>query len=99
MNLYSLGTLPQNAFFGELFVRFSDGFDASALPRAPLPPGARAAYTPGGTATVDVKESGNDDAWYARIAADAGDKYHVPESLGEQQIVDPRLSTDRLRFM
>ena len=27
------------AFFGELFVRFSDGFDASPIPRAPPVPG------------------------------------------------------------
>ena len=97
-----------NAFFGELFVRFSDGFDASVTPRAAAPGAPTGAYTRGGTSTVSVKEPGYDAAWYARIAADAGEKYHVPTAgdgsdAGDvgarEQLVDPRLSTDRLRFM
>jgi len=94
-------------FFGELFVRFSDGFDAHALPRAPPVAGAPA-YTPGGTATVKVGEGGYDKTWYSRIAADvyvddhgktvkAGEKYRVPASVGE--VIDPRLSTDRLKYL
>jgi hypothetical protein len=86
-----------NAFFGELFVRFSDGFDATATPRAPPAPGIHASYTPGGTASVDVKENGYDQAWYDRIVADAGEKYRVPDSVSD--LIDPRLSTDRLQFM
>ena len=46
---------------------------------------------------MHVQEHGYDDAWYARIAADAGSKYHVPDAVGEP--VDPRLSTDRLRYL
>ena len=88
----------RNAFFGELFVRFSDGFDATAIPRPPPVPGAPS-YTAGGTSTVAVKEPGYDNAWYARIAADAGEKYHVPSGLADADLVDPRLSTDRLRYM
>jgi hypothetical protein len=33
---------------------------------------------------------------YARIVADAGEKYRVPPQF---ELVDPRLSTDRLRFL
>ena len=84
-----------NSFFGELFVRFSDGFVASQLPRsAPVPTAPD--YTPGGTSTVSVEEGGYDQAWYDRIAAEAGDKYHVPQ---EVLLIDPRLSTDRLKYM
>ena len=83
------------AFFGELFVRFSDGFDASPIPRAPPVPGAPA-YTPGGTATVKVEENGYDDQWRARIASDAGAKYHVPEGPERH---DERLSMERWNFI
>ena len=31
-----------------------------------------------------------------RIVADAGEKYHVPSQF---ELVDPRLSTDRLKFL
>ena len=82
--------------FGELFVRFSDGLDATQLPRAPAPPGAPA-YTPGGTASVDAKSVGYDTAWYARIAADAPEHYRVPDSVGA--LVNPELSTDRMRYI
>ena len=85
-----------NAFFGELFVKYSDGFIASATPRPPPAPGAGDRYTPGGTSTVSVQEPGYDQAWYDRIVADAGEKYHVPP---EAELIDPRLSTDRLRFL
>ena len=49
-----------NTLFGELFVRFSDGFDTTALPRPPPTPGmsSHASYTPGGSALVEVKEQG-----------------------------------------
>ena len=93
-----------NTFFGELFVRFSDGFDASVMPRAAAP-GAPTGYARGGTSTVQVKEPGYDQSWYDRIAADAGEKYHVPGS-GDGggdgdavPLLNPRLSKDRLRFM
>ena len=58
--------------------RFSDGFDTTPKPRAAPwgPPGT--AYTPGGTATVQVDAPGYDAAWYARVVEDAGDKYRVP---------------------
>ena len=56
-----------NTFFGELFVRFSDGFDTSAIPRPPPAPGAPA-YTPGGTSTVKVKELGYDEGWYVILS-------------------------------
>ena len=65
-------------------------------PGGPPGPGTTR-YTPGGTSTVHVQEHGYDDAWYARIAADAGSKYHVPDAVGEP--LDPRLSTDRLRYL
>ena len=86
------------ALFGELFVRFSDGFDASAIPRAPPVPGAPP-YTPGGTATVDIKSVGYDDAWYARIAKDAPEHYRVPDSGTGALLLNPALSTDRLKFI
>jgi len=93
-----------NTFFGELFVRFSDGFDASVMPRAAAP-GAPTGYARGGTSTVQVKEPGYDQSWYDRIAADAGEKYHVPgggDGGGDGDaapLLNPRLSKDRLRFM
>ena len=90
-----LGDAPGNAFFGELFVKYSDGFVTTATPRPPPAPGATK-YTPGGTATVSVQEPGYDETWYDRIVADAGEKYHVPSQF---ELVDPRLSTDRLKFL
>ena len=88
-----------NIFFGELFVRFGDGFDASPTPRSAKQTVSEP-YTNGGTSTVDVKETGYDEAWYARIAQDAGGKYHVPATGStEEAFIDPRLSTDRLHFM
>ena len=83
-----------NGFFGELFVKYSDGFVTTAIPRPPPAPGLTK-YTPGGTATVQVQEPGYDEAWYERIVADAGEKYHVPS---QSEVIDPRLSTDRLQF-
>ena len=85
-----------NALFGELFVQFADGYHAAAIPRPAPPPGAPA-YTRGGTSTVNTTALGYDDAWYARIVKDAGDKYRVPASARE--MMDPRLSDDRLQFM
>lgn len=84
-----------NALFGELFVRFSDGVNASAIPR-PAPPPGSPAYTRGGTSTVSTEAMGYDEAWYARIVKDAGQKYHIPEGI---EIMNPRLSEERLQFM
>ena len=77
-------------------MRFSDGFDTSAIPRPPPAAGRLhpLAYTPGGTSTVEVKELGYGPDWYARIVADAGDKYHVPDHM-----IDPRISSDRLLYL
>jgi hypothetical protein len=118
-----------NAFFGELFVRFSDGFDASAKPRSAKQT-ISPTYMKGGTSTVDVQENGYSadvsgsapdsssslcvryracinlrlgpvcnfaTQWYARIVEDAGGKYHIPASI--EEVLDHRLSTDRLQFL
>lgn len=85
-----------NALFGDLFVRFSYGFDATPTPRAQAA-GGPSGYAKGGTATVHVVQPGYDDAWYARISADAGEKYHVPDGVGDA--VDPSLSADRLQYI
>lgn len=47
---------------------------------------------------MDVKEPGYDQAWYMydRIVADAGEKFHVPAGV---VLIDPRLSTDRLKYL
>ena len=45
-----------NIFFGELFVRFGDGFDASPTPRSAKQTVSEP-YINGGTSTVDVKET------------------------------------------
>ena len=59
-----------NAFFGELFVRFSDGFDASAKPRSAKQT-IEPTYIKGGTSTVDVQEKG----YSADVSASAPDSY------------------------
>jgi hypothetical protein len=87
-----------NAFFGELFMRFSDGFSATAIPRKPMPPGAHTdpgGYVRGGTDTVAVDDMPYDDKWYARIAADCGQRCDIPAG----DLIDPRLSRERLQYI
>jgi len=59
-------------FFGQLFVRFRDGFDTS------LPKPAHEKDIP----MPDCVESGYDDAWYKRIVSETGDKYLAGDSSG-----------------
>lgn len=83
-----------NTLFGSLFARFRDGFTAS--PKAPAHPKDK----PG----TNCKEPGYDDAWKARIVADAGDKYAAwgpsgPDRLGAAPLIDPRLSRTRMKYV
>ena len=70
-------------------------FDARAIPRPSNMSGGQ--YTRGGSASVHVDDGGYDATWYARIAADAGDHYRVPNT--SQPIINPKLSTDRFKHM
>ena len=58
------------AFYGETFARFHDYSDITY-------------ETPKGQnkAVPNIKETGFDDAWKARIVKEAGDKYRIPKSL------------------
>ena len=54
-------------FFGELFVKYRDGYVTSAAPEVPVC----------GCETTSLEYPSE---WYDRIAEDTGDRYIVPES-------------------
>lgn len=53
------------AFFGELFVKYRDGFVTTAAPHIPV-------------CGCNTASQGYDGQWYDRIVADTGDRYLVP---------------------
>ena len=57
------------SFFGELFVKYRDGFVTTAKPAALAP-----------VCACDTSSLPYQDAWYNRIVQDTGDIYKVPRS-------------------
>ncbi len=72
------------AFFGELFVRFRDGYTVTA----------NAASTNCG---CTVASPGYESSWYDRIAADTGDHLRIPASEGAERLKSSTGATYKLR--
>lgn len=60
------------SFFGQLFVKYRDGYVTTAAPSVP-------------TCGCSTKSSGYSSEWYDRIAEETGDHYLVPKSALEAQ--------------
>ncbi|KAJ9471614.1 putative dipeptidase [Diplonema papillatum] len=70
-------------FYGEVFVRFRDGFVTTQPPLA----------HPEDIPVPNCAEPGFDKAWRARIVNETGDHYHVEGS------VNPDLDTNKLKYL
>jgi hypothetical protein len=68
------------AFFGELFVKYRDGFVTTPAPAVPV-------------CGCNTASQGYDDAWYERIVAENGDRYLVPAEEAAKR--DPRYNHGR----